>query len=121
MKRRVVVTGLGLVTPLGTGVEASWAALIAGQCGVRSLPSFSSFSVHTFPSRVAANVIRGKKPGEFDIDQWVDKKEQQNTPAFVQFALAAAEQALTDAAWRPTTLHEQETTVGKLISSTAPN
>jgi 3-oxoacyl-[acyl-carrier-protein] synthase II len=59
---------------------------------------------------ITANLAKGKKPGEFDIDQWVDKKEQQNTPAFVQFALAAAEQALTDAAWRPTTLHEQETT-----------
>ena len=87
-RRRVVVTGLGLVSPVGIGVEASWKALVAGQSGVGPI---TQFDCSTFPTRIAGEV-RGFEPGDF-----MDKKEARRNDRFIQFAMAAAEMAMRDA------------------------
>eukprot|EP00741_Cyanophora_paradoxa_P024328 tig00000053_g23493.t1 len=97
-QRRVVVTGIGLVTPLGVGVERVWSRLTAGETAVRALAG-DAFA--QFPSKVAAQVPRGKGDGEFDVDKYVGADEQRKTSPFIDFALAAAEEALVDARWKP--------------------
>ncbi|HZX40438.1 MAG TPA: beta-ketoacyl-ACP synthase II, partial [Myxococcaceae bacterium] len=83
--RRVVVTGLGLVTPLAIGVEATWAALLAGKSGVGRI---TRFDPGTLGTRIAAEVK------DFDPLQWMDRKEARHTDRFVHFALAATEMAV---------------------------
>ncbi len=86
--RRVVVTGLGLVSPVGIGVEESWSALIAGKSGVGPI---TLFDASTFPTRIAAEV-KG-----FDASKFMDRKEVRRNDRFIHFALAAADMALKDA------------------------
>jgi 3-oxoacyl-[acyl-carrier-protein] synthase II len=86
--RRVVVTGLGLVSPLGIGVEESWTALVAGRSGVGPI---TLFDASTFPSRIAGEV-KGFDPAKF-----MDRKEVRRNDRFIQFALAAADMAVKDA------------------------
>lgn len=88
MKRRVVITGLGMVTPLGTGKEDFWANLCAGKSGVSRV---ESFNVHDYPTQVGAEVK------DFDPTRFIDKKEIRRMDRFCQFALAAASLALDDA------------------------
>jgi 3-oxoacyl-[acyl-carrier-protein] synthase II len=83
--RRVVVTGLGLVTPLATGVEATWAGLVAGKSGVGPITRFDPGKLKT---RIAAEV------NDFDPLAWMDRREARRTDRYVQFALAAAEMAV---------------------------
>jgi 3-oxoacyl-[acyl-carrier-protein] synthase II len=83
--RKVVVTGLGLVTPLGTGVEATWKGLLAGQSGVGRISRFDASALKT---HIAAEVK------DFDAQQWMDRKEARRLDLFVQYALAATEMAL---------------------------
>ena len=87
--RRVVVTGLGLVTPLGTGVSRVWKRILAGQSGTVA-------SQYDLPARVVAKVPRGKNPGEFDIDTFSTSEQRQMTLA-TMFGLTAAEEAITSA------------------------
>ena len=92
--RRVVVTGLGLVTPLACGVEETWSRLIDGQSGARRV---THFNVDDIPAKIAANVPRGDgSGGTFDVDRWVDSKEQRRVDDFIIFALTAAQQAFDD-------------------------
>jgi 3-oxoacyl-[acyl-carrier-protein] synthase II len=84
-QRRVVVTGLGLVTPLGTGVESTWAAAIAGRSGVGLITRFDPGKLRT---RIASEVK------DFDPLNWMDRREARRTDRYVQFALAAAEMAM---------------------------
>jgi 3-oxoacyl-[acyl-carrier-protein] synthase II len=86
-RRRVVVTGLGLVSPVGIGVEESWTALVAGKSGVGPI---TLFDASTFPSRIAAEV-KG-----FDPSKFMDRKEARRNDRFIQFALAAADMAMRD-------------------------
>jgi 3-oxoacyl-[acyl-carrier-protein] synthase II len=86
-RRRVVVTGLGLVSPVGIGVDASWSALVAGKSGVGPI---TLFDASTFPTRIAAEV-KG-----FDPAQFMDRKEARRNDRFIQFALAAADMAMKD-------------------------
>ncbi|KAI8873902.1 putative beta-ketoacyl synthase [Ramicandelaber brevisporus] len=91
--RRVVVTGLGAVTPLGTGVQTSWRRLIAGECGIIKLPS-SKDPAADFPSRVAAVVP------DFDDSvryKWLAKGDERRMAQFTQYAVVAAGEALQDA------------------------
>ncbi|HVH77628.1 MAG TPA: beta-ketoacyl-ACP synthase II [Stellaceae bacterium] len=98
--RRVVVTGMGLVTPLGIGVERNWKSLIAGQSGVRAI---QSFDVSDLPAKIAAQVPLGETAaGLFNADDWVPPKEQRRMDGFIVFALAAAAQAIENAGWTPT-------------------
>lgn len=111
--RRVVVTGLGLVTPLGCGVEQTWKNLIAGRSGVRGI---QSFDVTDLPSKIAGIVPRGDGDGEFNVDDWVPPKDRRKMADFVMFGLAAAQQAVDDAGWNPETEEERDRT-GVLIGS----
>src|SRR5262245_41086360 len=88
MARRVVITGVGLVTALGIGTEESWSAILAGQSGVDTI---SRFDLKDYSCTIAAEV-KG-----FDPLRWVEKKELKKMGLFIQFALAAADFALTHA------------------------
>jgi 3-oxoacyl-[acyl-carrier-protein] synthase II len=112
--RRVVVTGLGLVTPLGCGVETTWKRLIAGESGIGAI---QSFDVSDLPCKVAASVPRGEtSSGLFNADDWVPTKDQKKMDEFIIFALAAATQAVEDSGWKPTDDEGQERT-GVMIGS----
>src|SRR5579872_2996710 len=112
--RRVVVTGLGLVTPLGVGVETVWKRLIAGESGVRGI---TSFDVSDLPAKIAGQVPKGTGgDGLFNADDWVAPKEQRKMDEFIVYALAAAEQAVKDAGWTPEEREERERT-GVLVGS----
>ncbi|HEX6978179.1 MAG TPA: beta-ketoacyl-ACP synthase II [Alphaproteobacteria bacterium] len=112
--RRVVVTGLGLVTPLGCGVEATWKRLIAGESGLRGI---QSFDVSDLPAKVAGQVPRGDTAsGLFNADDWVPPKEQRKMDEFIIFAIAAATQAIEDSGWKPETDDARERT-GVMIGS----
>ena len=112
--RRVVVTGLGLVTPLACGVEETWSRLLAGQSGARKITEFSTDDLAT---KIACIVPRGDGTnGTFNADQWVDPKEQRRTDEFITFGVAAAQQAVTDSGWEPKT-EEERCRTGVLIGS----
>jgi 3-oxoacyl-[acyl-carrier-protein] synthase II len=111
--RRVVVTGLGMVSPLGCGVEATWRRLIAGESGVAKV---ENFDVSDLPCQIAAQAPRGGAPDAFNPDDWMDPKEQRRVDDFIVFAMSAAAQALSDAGWAPKT-YEEEIESGVLIGS----
>src|SRR6202165_1439590 len=112
--RRVVVTGMGLVTPLGIGLERVWGRLLAGESGSRAI---QSCDVSDLPSRVAAQVPRGdRSSGLFNADDWVPPKDQRRMDQFIVFAMAAAAQAVEDAGWQPEDEEECERT-GVMIGS----
>jgi 3-oxoacyl-[acyl-carrier-protein] synthase II len=112
--RRVVVTGIGLVTPLGIGIERNWRNLTTGMSGIRAI---QSFEVGDLPTRIAAQVPRGdSSEGLFNADDWVEPKDQRKMDGFIVFALAAADQAVADAGWRPTNEEGRERT-GVMIGS----
>ncbi len=103
--RRVVVTGLGMVTPLGCGVEATWSRLLAGASGAGPI---TSFDCSDLPARIACNIIRGDgTDGTFNPDEWMEPKEQRKVDDFIVFAMAAAKQALADANWQPESYEDQ--------------
>ncbi len=112
--RRVVVTGLGLVTPLACGVEETWARLLSGESGARRIAKFNTDDLAT---KIACNVPRGDgTDATFNADQWVDPKEQRRIDDFIVFGLAAAQQAVTDSGWEPRT-EEDRCRTGVLIGS----
>jgi 3-oxoacyl-[acyl-carrier-protein] synthase II len=114
MLRRVVVTGLGLVTPLGCGVETSWSLLTRGQSGARRI---EEFDVSDLACQIGCFVPRGAlADGKFDPNDWMEPKEQRKVDDFIIFAMAAADQALYDSGWKAGTSEEQERT-GVLIGS----
>jgi 3-oxoacyl-[acyl-carrier-protein] synthase II len=112
--RRVVVTGLGIVSPLGCGVDANWRRLIAGEHGFRRIDTFEASDL---PCQIAGFVPRGDgSDGTFDPDAWFEPKEQRKVDDFIIYAASAATQALADAGWRADTPDKQETT-GVMIGS----
>ncbi len=112
--RRVVVTGLGMVTPLGCGVDVTWKRLIAGESAARVI---ESFDVSDLAARIACQIPRGDgSDGTFDPDQWMDPKDQRKVDDFIVFGMAAARMALTDAGWKPTS-YEDQCATGVLIGS----
>ena len=96
--RRVVVTGLGLVTPLGDGVAHCWGRLLQSNSGIRRI---DSFDVSDLPAKIAALVPRGTDAGQFDSDKYVSSKEVRRMDKFIVFALGAAVQAVEDSGWKP--------------------
>jgi 3-oxoacyl-[acyl-carrier-protein] synthase II len=103
--RRVVVTGLGMVTPLGCGVEHTWQRLTAGQSGVTHV---GRFDVSDLPARIAGQIPRGDgSGGTYNPDQWMEPKEQRKVDEFIVFAMCAATQALGDAGWKPQSYEDQ--------------
>jgi 3-oxoacyl-[acyl-carrier-protein] synthase II len=112
--RRVVVTGMGVVTPLGLGLERVWGRLIAGESGIGAI---QSFDVSDLPARIAAQVPRGDtESGLFNADDWVPPKDQRRMDEFIIFAMAAAVQAVEDSGWVPETEEDRERT-GVMIGS----
>jgi 3-oxoacyl-[acyl-carrier-protein] synthase II len=97
--RRVVVTGLGLVTPLACGIEQTWQRLLAGQSGIKLI---EKFDVSDITCKIAGQVPRGDgSAGTFNADAWMEPKEQRKVDDFIIFAMTAATQALNDAGWHP--------------------
>ena len=112
--RRVVITGMGLITPLGSGVETSWSRLLEGKSGAAPI---TRFKVDDLPARIACDVPRGDGAnGTFNPDQWVDPKDQRKVDDFIVYAIAAAQQAVTDSGYEPKTEEERDR-AGVLIGS----
>ncbi|MFN4165993.1 MAG: beta-ketoacyl-ACP synthase II [Ferrovibrio sp.] len=115
--RRVVVTGLGLVTPLACGVEATWTRLINGESG---LGKITRFDASEMPARIAGQVpLKADFPDRadaFDPDEWMEAKERKRVDDFIVFGLAAAKQAVKDSGWVPAN-EEQRCRTGVLIGS----
>src|ERR1700733_6285344 len=111
--RRVVVTGLGMVSPIACGVEATWRRLLAGESG---LARVENFDVSDLPCKVAAQVPRGSDPDAFHPDDWMDHKEQRRVDDFIIYGMSAATQALRDAGWSPKS-YEEEIETGVLFGS----
>ncbi|MFO1012575.1 MAG: beta-ketoacyl-ACP synthase II [Caulobacteraceae bacterium] len=113
--RRVVVTGIGMVTPLGWGVETTWANLLAGKSGAGRI---SAFDVTDYACQVACEVPRvdGRGgggpdiPGSFDPDQVMSAKEQRRVDDFILYGMAAADEAVKDSGWEPQTDEDRERT-----------
>lgn len=112
--RRVVITGLGLVSPLASGVELTWSRLLAGQSGARRV---TEFDVEDLPCKIACRIPVGDgSDGTFNLDDWMEPKEQRKVDPFIIYAMAAADQALADAKWAPESDEDQIRT-GVLIGS----
>jgi 3-oxoacyl-[acyl-carrier-protein] synthase II len=112
--RRVVITGLGLVTPLATGVEETWSRLLAGQSGAGPIARFDASNVLT---QYACELNRGDgTDGTFNPDQWMEPKDQRKVDDFIIYGMAAAVQAVADSGWEPKTEDERCRT-GVMIGS----
>lgn len=112
--RRVVVTGLGLVTPLADGVEKSWERILDGQSGAGTITGFDPSRLTT---QYACEVPLGDgSDGTFNADMYLDPKEQRKVDTFIIFGMAAAQQAIEDAGWTPEDREDQERT-GVMIGS----
>ncbi len=111
--RRVVVTGLGMVTPLACGVDATWRRLVAGESAAARV---ENFDVSDLPCQIAAQVPRGAAADAFNPDDWMDAKEQRRVDDFIVYGMSAATQALRDAGWAPRT-YDEEIETGVLIGS----
>jgi 3-oxoacyl-[acyl-carrier-protein] synthase II len=111
--RRVVVTGLGMVSPLACGVEATWRRLLASESAASRV---EHFDVSDLPCQIAAQVPRNGAPDGFNPDDWMEPKEQRRVDDFIVYGVSAATQALRDANWSPKT-YEEETETGVLLGS----
>ena len=110
---RVVVTGLGMVSPLACGVEATWRRILAGESAAARV---ENFDVSDIACQIAAQVPRGSAPDAYNPDDWMEPKEQRRVDDFIVYAMSAATQALRDAGWAPTSYEDQIET-GVLIGS----
>jgi 3-oxoacyl-[acyl-carrier-protein] synthase II len=112
--RRVVVTGMGIVGPLGCGVDETWKNILAGKSGAKRI---ETFEVEDLPCKIACIIPRGDGAnGTFNPDQWMEPKEQRKVDDFIIYAMSAATQALNDSGWKPKSEDERCAT-GVLIGS----
>lgn len=111
--RRVVVTGLGLVTPLGGSVTRSWDRLINAESGIRRI---EEFDVSDLPAKIAGHVPRGDADGAFNPEDYAPAKDLRKMDPFIVYALGAASQAVEDSGWLPEDEEDQERT-GVMIGS----
>ena len=115
--RRVVVTGLGIVSPLGLGMDVNWASLTAGKSGLRKIRSFDASDL---PSQVAGEVPLKTEtedgPGFFDIGKYIEHKEQKKMDRFIHYGLVAGVDAVEDSGWKPQD-YEGQCRTGVLIGS----
>src|SRR3982074_1013915 len=112
--RRGVVRGLGMVTPLGCGVEATWKRILNSESGAKKI---DTFDVSDLTSRIACVIPRGDGTGgTFNPDQWMEPKDQRKVDDFIIFAMCAARQALDDANWYPST-EDDRCATGTMIGS----
>ena len=102
--RKVVITGLGAVTPLGGDLNSSWKNLISGKSGASTI---SKFDPTGYPCRIACEVPLGEgliaNDGSFNANDWISQKDQKKVDTFILYGIAAAEMALKDSGWKPQT------------------
>ena len=111
--RRVVVTGMGMVSPLGVGADINWKRLIAGQSG---LGRITHFDPSDMTCQVAGQIPRGNNDDEWNIDRFIEPKEQKKMDTFIHYAIAAATEAIKDGGYVPATEEARER-VGVMIGS----
>src|SRR5258708_8731382 len=119
--RRVVVTGIGRITPLGQGTEITWAAILAGKSGIGRVTTFDPAD---YGCQVAGEVPRidgrgGGGPdvaGSFDPDQTLSTRDQRRIDDFILYAIAAADEAVKDSGWQPEAEEDRERTGGMIGS-----
>ena len=112
--RRVVITGMGMVTSLGIGVDRNWDGLLAGKSGIRAI---ENFDVSDLPAKIAGQVPEGPtEDGLFFSDDWVSPKDRRRMDDFIVYGLCAAKQAIEDSGWVVET-EEQAWRTGVLIGS----
>ncbi|MGE0612101.1 MAG: beta-ketoacyl-ACP synthase II [Hyphomicrobiales bacterium] len=112
--RRVVITGLGIVSPLGCGVEPTWSRLVAGENAARRI---ETFPVDDLKCQIACEIPRGDgSNGTFNPNDWMEPKEQRKVDDFIIYAVAATDQAVEDSGWKPQDAEGQNRT-GVLIGS----
>ncbi|MCB1450129.1 MAG: beta-ketoacyl-ACP synthase II [Nitratireductor sp.] len=112
--RRVVVTGLGMVSPLGCGVEITWKRLLEGKNAAATL---TGFEISDLAAQIGCQIPFGDgSEGTFNPDDWMEPKEQRKVDPFIVYAMAAATQALNDAGWHPET-EEDRCATGTMIGS----
>jgi 3-oxoacyl-[acyl-carrier-protein] synthase II len=110
--RRVVVTGIGAITPLGVGIRRTWQRLLASECGIVSVADLEPQNRwRELPSTVAGVVPSGSRDdGKWQASDWLEKGEERRMARFTQLAVAATEMALEDAGWKPTMQEDKEAT-----------
>ena len=113
MKRRVVVTGMGIVSPLGVGIDHVWKRLVAGESGLKNIEGFNT---EDLPAKVAGVVPRGTGANEFNADAHVEPKEQKKMDEFIHFAMGAADEAIKDSGIDLST-EEKRVRAGVMIGS----
>jgi len=112
--RRVVITGLGIVCPLGVGVEHVWKRMLASDSGIGAI---QAFDVSALPAKIAGQVPAGtRESGGLDINEWIPVKDHKKMDRFIQLAMVAAEEAVHDAGWKPESEDERYRT-GVMIGS----
>ena len=112
--RRVVVTGIGMVSPLGASAEHTWKRILAGESGAVRV---TEFDVSDIPAQIACRIPVGDgTDGTFNADDWMEPKEQRKVDPFIVYSVAAADQALADADWHPET-DEDQCATGVLVGS----
>ena len=113
--RRVVVTGLGLLTPLGIGVELNWRRLILGSVGINKI---SDFEVSDLPCKIAGQIpsINDDNEGGLDLDNWIEPREYKRIDRFIAYGIISAVQAVEDSGWTPKTENEKQRT-GVILGS----
>ena len=112
--RRVVVTGMGIVSPLGVGLDHNWSCLMEGKNGFRKI---DGFKIDDIPCQIAGIIPRGDgSNGTLEPDQWVEPKEQRKIDAFILYGLIAAQMAVEDSGWIPEN-EDQRCRTGVMIGS----
>lgn len=115
--RRVVVTGLGMVSPLGMGVDHNWSSITAGKSGIKKI---EHFDVSDIPSKIAGIIPRSDSEnptdGGFNPDLYMEPKEQRKVDIFITYGMAAAQEAIEDSGYKAET-EEQQNRTGVLIGS----
>lgn len=111
--RRVVVTGLGMVTPLGVGVDHNWSQIIAGETGIGQI---TGFEVDDLACQIAGQVPGADQPGGLDMDAFIEPREQRKQDRFIQLGIVAAQLAVEDSGWKPEDRKSQNRT-GVMIGS----
>ncbi len=109
--RRAVITGMGLVTPLGTGLGTNWSRLLEMRSGARKIVEFDTADLRC---KIASFVPRGE--GEFDANEWVSASDQRKMDPFIVFAISAARQAIEDSGWKPDD-EESQCRTGVMVGS----
>lgn len=113
LARRVVVTGMGMVSPLGCGAQLVWSRLLKSESGLRTI---ERFQIDDLPAKVAGQIPLGTGEGEFDLDYAMPANERRRVGDFIVYAMAAAREAIEDSGWAPTSDEDRERT-GVMVGS----